>query len=454
MKLSLIKTHNSGTLTGGTNGDHLYGMGGNDSINGGDGNDYIEGGAGQDTLKGEAGNDQVDGGAGNDTIYGDDNEYLDSVIGGDDILRGGAGNDKLYGEGGDDKLYGDAGNDTLDGGAGKDRLEGGTGNDSYQIKRGEGGDTITDSDGKGSIRYGSIALGGGKNKSKGEFTYYDNEKSPTYSYITSGDSNTTAVTLTIRNLKSGELISTAQDFKNHQLGIHLKDKEDDKPKTPKPPPSIPSDMGGASYIPSPIILDLDGDGVETTKQGTGTYFDHDANGFAESTGWVGKDDGLLVRDLDGNGVIDTGRELFGSETLLANGSKAANGFAALAELDSNHDGKIDSSDAAFSTLQIWQDTNSDGYSNETELKTLAQAGIASINLNYTSTAYTIANPGFGNTNIGWQTDASNNQHRQLGSYTSTDGTTHAATDVWMQVNRKKGIEKYEVANDAEWRLFA
>jgi hypothetical protein len=78
-----------------------------------------------------------------------------------------------------------------------------------------------------------------------------------------------------------------------------------------------------SKIPSPIMLDLDGDGVETVSLNNGTYFDHAADGFAEQTGWVGKDDGLLVRDLNGNGVIDSGRELFGSETLLADGSKLA-----------------------------------------------------------------------------------------------------------------------------------
>ena len=45
---------------------------------------------------------------------------------------------------------------------------------------------------------------------------------------------------------------------------------------------------------SPIILDLDGDGVETLAEGLGIYFDLNADGFEESTGWVGPDDGLLV----------------------------------------------------------------------------------------------------------------------------------------------------------------
>ena len=53
---------------------------------------------------------------------------------------------------------------------------------------------------------------------------------------------------------------------------------------------------------SPLVLDLDGDGVETTGVENGTHFDHDSNDFAEKSGWVGKDDGLLVHDKR-DGVI-------------------------------------------------------------------------------------------------------------------------------------------------------
>ena len=55
---------------------------------------------------------------------------------------------------------------------------------------------------------------------------------------------------------------------------------------------------------SPLILDLDGDGVETTLATDGAYFDHDKNGFAEQTGWAGSDDGLLVWDRNNDGIIN------------------------------------------------------------------------------------------------------------------------------------------------------
>ena len=75
---------------------------------------------------------------------------------------------------------------------------------------------------------------------------------------------------------------------------------------------------------SPLVVDLDGDGVETKEENSQIYFDHDGNGFAESSGWVGQDDGLLVRDINGNGQIDDGTELFGNNSVLSNGQSAAN----------------------------------------------------------------------------------------------------------------------------------
>ena len=97
-----------------------------------------------------------------------------------------------------------------------------------------------------------------------------------------------------------------------------------------PANSIQQLYSTAETTRSPLIVDLDGDGVETTSGANGVYFDHDGNGFAEKTAWVGKDDGLLVRDINGNGQIDNGTELFGNNSVLSNGQKATNGFEALA----------------------------------------------------------------------------------------------------------------------------
>ena len=124
---------------------------------------------------------------------------------------------------------------------------------------------------------------------------------------------------------------------------------------------------------SPLALDLDGYGVETTTVESGVYFDHDDNGFAEKSGWVGKDDGLLVRDINNNGLIDDGTELFGNNSVLSSGQKAANGFEALADLDSNSDGVFNSSDAAWNQVKVWKDANQNGEVDSGELLTLEQA---------------------------------------------------------------------------------
>ncbi|QBC28078.1 hypothetical protein U737_14895 [Methylomonas sp. LW13] len=170
-----------------------------------------------------------------------------------------------------------------------------------------------------------------------------------------------------------------------------------------------------NFVPrrDPLVLDLDGDGIETTGIGN-VYFDHDADGVKTASGWVKADDGLLVLDRNGNGTIDTGRELFGDGTLLANGKTAADGFVALSQEDSNADGRIDASDARFADLRVWRDLNQDGTSQIGELFTLADLGIQSIAL-----AHSTANQSLGNGN------------RLLGQadVTRSDGTTGKIAEI-------------------------
>lgn len=136
----------------------------------------------------------------------------------------------------------------------------------------------------------------------------------------------------------------------------------------------------------PLVLDLDGDGIEISPLASQIQFDTNGDGIKTGTAWVQADDGLLVWDRNGNGLIDSGRELFGDETLLANGQKAAHGFAALSELDVGGadggagDGVFDAKDAQYASLRIWRDLNQDGISQANELQTLAEAGVASIKL--------------------------------------------------------------------------
>ncbi len=176
--------------------------------------------------------------------------------------------------------------------------------------------------------------------------------------------------------------------------------------------ALPS--GSVNYA-TPLILDLDGNGVQTLSIAAGVQFDIRGEGKSVQTGWVDAHDGLLALDRNGDGVINDGGELFGSATTLADGSKAADGYSALRALDSNGDGQITSADSAYTALRVWVDGNSDGISQAGELTTLAQLNIAAIS-----------------------TQANNALAQQNGnivgltsSYTRTDGSVHASADVWF-----------------------
>lgn len=187
------------------------------------------------------------------------------------------------------------------------------------------------------------------------------------------------------------------------------------PTNPTDPhePGSKDDTYRIVYIGDPLALDLDGDGIETVATNGGVMFDHNSDGIKTTTGWIKADDGLLVRDINGNGAIDTGAELFGDNTKLTSGATATNGFAALADLDSNVDGKIDTNDTAFNELKIWRDLNLDGISQVNELTTLAAAGVTSLNLAATAR----------NTSQNGNTIVSDS------TYTKADGATATLADL-------------------------
>jgi hypothetical protein len=152
-------------------------------------------------------------------------------------------------------------------------------------------------------------------------------------------------------------------------------------------------LNGLCYHGSPIIIDVLGDGFSLTDAKDGVEFDFNGNGKKVKISWTTprSDDAWLVLDRNGNGLIDSAKEMFGNITEQPH-TEDPNGYLALAVFDrpaegGNGDGVIDSRDRVFSRLRLWQDKNHDAVSQSDELFTLVDLGVESIDLHYQETKW-------------------------------------------------------------------
>ncbi|MBM4374136.1 MAG: calcium-binding protein [Deltaproteobacteria bacterium] len=133
---------------------------------------------------------------------------------------------------------------------------------------------------------------------------------------------------------------------------------------------------------TPLVLSFDDRPVSYTTEAGAVTFDLSQHGATQTFDWPSARTPWLALDVDGNGAIESGAELFGSAVRLTNGQFADNGFEALAEHDLNHDGRIDAADPVWARLVAWGDTNGDRVSQPRELRPLADLGVYRLDLGY------------------------------------------------------------------------
>ena len=286
--------------------------------------------------------------------------------------QGGIGNDKLFGNHGEtSQIYGGAGNDHVKGGQEADWLAGGDGADKLQGLSGDdhlwgnaGNDELTGNGGFDTAYFYGLRASYSVQTVSGTVRVVDNAPA-----VDGDDGTDTIAGIELLSFKNGETAS----------------------------------------VISPILLDLDGDGVETLSAAQShARFDLDGDGLADDTSWVGKDDGLLYVDRNGDGTVSGANEI----TFIDDWPGATSDLSGLRGFDSDGDGKLSSGDERFGAFGVWRDANGKAEAGET--RTLAAAGIASLDLAGTAVDGTYA---FGDAAI-----------LNTGSYTRADGTTHALAD--------------------------
>ena len=188
--------------------------------------------------------------------------------------------------------------------------------------------------------------------------------------------------------------------------------------TGDPNSSTPISLSAAVTTVVPVALDLNGDGVQFLGTDAGVHYNY-GNGLV-STAWVGANDGILVRDDNGNGTADGGSEIvFGG-----NGQTDLQGLAA------QYGATLDANDADFGKFAVWQDANSNGAVDAGELQSLTARGITSINLTSDGVGYSAA---------GGDVDVAGSS-----TYTRADGSTGVIADASFLTGDRAASEQREL----------
>lgn len=141
---------------------------------------------------------------------------------------------------------------------------------------------------------------------------------------------------------------------------------------------------GDAVRKDPLVINFDGAAAQLSSQRFS--FDLNGDGKAVDVPLLAGGSGYLALDLNHNGKIDSGAELFGP----ASGS----GFADLAKHDRDGNGWIDENDPVFKQLQVWTPDATGGGS----LSSLQEHQVGALYLGHAATAFELR--GQGNQDLG------------------------------------------------------
>ena len=135
---------------------------------------------------------------------------------------------------------------------------------------------------------------------------------------------------------------------------------------------------GDARLVDPLVINFAGPAAELTD--TSFAFDLDGDGTKEEIALLGRGSGYLALDRNNDGMINSGRELFGPQS--------GSGFAELAAYDSDSNGWLDENDPIYEKLKIWiQDAGPGGY-----LAGLRELNIGALYLGSAATPFQFNNP--------------------------------------------------------------
>jgi hypothetical protein len=134
---------------------------------------------------------------------------------------------------------------------------------------------------------------------------------------------------------------------------------------------------GDAVRKDPLVINFGGNAAQL--QDTRFAFDIEGNGDKVNVALLAPGSAYVALDLNHNGEVDSGKELFGTQS--------GNGFADLMKYDADGNGWIDDNDPIFSQLQAWSPDAEGGGS----LGSLKALGVGALSLASQSTPFELKN---------------------------------------------------------------